>query len=140
MAETITKTNTTACSTDITTVVTEVDTTTATTTTTTTNNNNSSTCQTVETGSDSSENCNQCGHFNLKKLAEESRYAAFRSSNIAAATSNSVVIFTMLVLQELLIKECKKGTLDLDAIFLISNAISDLSVGIVVTNPQPLNS
>jgi len=140
LAETTTKTNTTECSTDVTTVVTEVDAVTDATTTTTTNNRNTTICETTEIADDTSEGCNQCGHFDLKKLAEESRCAAFRSSNIAVATSNSVVIFTMLLLQELLIKECKKGTLNLDTIFLISNAISNLSVGIIVINPPPLSS
>ena len=140
MAETTTKTNTTESSTDITTIVTEVDHTTDATTTTTTNQRTSTVSETTETDDDRVAGCNNCGHFDLKKLAEESRCAAFRSSNIAAATSNSVVIFTMLVLQELLIKECKKGTLNFDMIFLISNAISNLSAGIIVINPPPLNS
>lgn len=135
----ITKTCTTADSTSTTTVVTETDPTASTTTTTTTNQQNSSTCQITETENTNAP-CGPCAHFDLKKLAEESRAAAFRSSNIAAATSNSVIIFTMLVLQELLIKECKKNTLDLDAIFLISNAISNLGDGITITNPQALNS
>jgi hypothetical protein len=134
-----TTTSTTACSTDVTTVVTAVDEATAATTTTTTNQR-TSTVETTETAGDILAGCNSCGHFDLKKLAEESRCAAFRSSNIAAATSNSVVIFTMLILQEILIKECKKGTLNLDTIFLISNAISNLSTGIIVVNPQPLSS
>jgi len=134
LAETKTKTNTDF--TDITTVVTAVDAATSTTTTTTTNNRNTTTCAITEATNNLSEHC----HFDLKKLAEESRCAAFRSSNIAAATSNSVVIFTLLVFQELLIKECKKSTLDLNTIFLISNAISNLSASILVTNPQPLNS
>jgi hypothetical protein len=140
LAETTTKLNTTECSTDITTVVTEVDPQTTASTTTTTNQRTSTVSETLETAGDTVAICNNCCHFDLKKLAEESRCAAFRSSNIAAATSNSVVIFTMLVLQELLIKECKKGTLNLDTIFLISNAISNLSVGIIVINPQPLSS
>lgn len=139
MAETTT-TNTTECSTDITTVVTEVDTQTDTTTTTTTNQRTSNVSETTEIADDAVALCNNCCHFDLKKLAEESRCAAFRSSNIAAATSNSVVIFTLLILQELLIKECKKGTLNLDTILLISSAISNLSVGIIVTNPPPLSS
>lgn len=134
MAEIKTKTNTNF--TDISTVVTAVDPVTSATTTTTTNNRNTTTCAITETNDALSERC----HFDLKKLAEESHCAAFRSSNIAAATSNSVVIFTMLLLQELLIKECKKGTINLDTILLISNAISNLSAGVIVTNPQPLNS
>lgn len=139
MAESTT-TSTTECSTDITTVVTAVDEATATTTSTTTNQRTSSISETTEIAGDNLAGCNSCGHFDLKKLAEESRCAAFRSSNIAAATSNSVVIFTMLILQEILIKECKRGTLDLNTIFLISNAISNLSTGIIVVNPQPLSS
>lgn len=140
MPETTTTTNTTACSTDVTTVVTEVDAKTDATTTTTTNERTSTISETTQTAADQVAGCNNCGHFDLKKLAEESRCAAFRSSNIAAATSNSIVIFTMLILQELLIKECKKTTLNLDTILLISSAVSNLSVGIIVTNPQPLSS
>lgn len=140
MAENTTSSTTTECTTDITTVVTAVDQTTATTTTTTTNQRNSTISEITETNEDNLAGCNNCSHFDLKKLAEESRCAAFRSSNIAAATSNSVVIFTMLILQEILIKECRKGTLNLDTILLISNAISNLSTGIIVVNPQPLSS
>lgn len=140
MSETTTTTSTSECSTDITTVVTEVDETTDATTTTTTNQRTSTISETTETTGDSLNGCTPCGPFDLKKLAEESRCAAFRSSNIAAATSNSVVIFALLILQELLIKECKKGTLDLNTIFLISNAISNLSTSIIVINPPPLNS
>ncbi|MBP2631068.1 MAG: hypothetical protein H6Q70_1696 [Firmicutes bacterium] len=133
-------TTTTTSTTDVTTVVTAVDETTSATTTTTTNQRTNTLSETTETTEDNLIDCNNCGNIDLRKLAEESRCAAFRSSNIAAATSNSVVIFTMLILQEILIKECKKGTFDLDSILLISNAISNLSAGIVVVNPQPLNS
>lgn len=140
MAESTTSSTTTECTTDITTVVTAVDEATATTTSTTTNQRNSTISEVTETNEGNLVGCNSCGHFDLKKLAEESRCAAFRSSNIAAATSNSVVIFTMLILQEILIKECRKGTLDLNTILLISNAISSLSTGIIVVNPQPLSS
>ncbi len=140
LAETTIKTNTTECSTDITTVVTEVDTVTDATTTTTTNNRNTTTCETIEAADDESEGCNQCGHFDLRKLAEESHCAAFRSSNIAAATNNSVIIFTMRVLQELIIKECRKGTLDVNTITSIATSMGDVSLGIKVYNNQPFDS
>lgn len=124
---------------NVTTVVTQtVD---DTTTTTTTTNNQSCTKTVTDSDEDEIDNSNgcACGPFNLDKLAEQSRNAAFRSSNIAVATSNSVSIFAMLILQELLIKQCRKKQLNLDDLFLITTAIAALAENVQSYNPQPLN-
>lgn len=81
-----------------------------------------------------------CGHFDLDKLAEDSRRAAFKSSNIAAATSNSIVVFSLLILQEILKNLCKAKRLNLDTVFLITSAMALLAEGLQLNNPQPFNS
>lgn len=81
-----------------------------------------------------------CGNFDLDKLAEESRQCAFKSSNIVAATSNSIVVFTLLILQEILKKQCHTKNLNIDNVFLITSAIATLGDGIQINNPPPFNS
>ena len=81
-----------------------------------------------------------CGRFDLDRLAEESRCWAFKSSNIVAATSNSIVVFSLLVLQEILKEECRAGSLNLDNVFLITSAMAALGDGIQINNPPPFNS
>lgn len=84
--------------------------------------------------------CCPCGKFDLNKLAEESRRCAFKSSNIALADSNSIVVFAMLILQEILKKQCRNNTLNLDTIFLITSTIATLGDAVLINNPQPFNS
>lgn len=111
--------------------------------TTTTTNTCSKNCnETITTAPDPSSftACCPCGKFDLDKLAEESRRCAFKSSNIALATSNGIVVFTMLVLQEILKRQCRSNTLNLDTIFLIASTIATLGDGVLINNPQPFNS
>lgn len=84
--------------------------------------------------------CCPCGRFDLDKLAEESRRCAFKSSNIVLATSNSIVVFTLLVLQEILKNQCRSHRLNLDTVFLIASAMATVGEGIRVNNPPPFNS
>lgn len=81
-----------------------------------------------------------CGRFDLDRLAEESRCCAFKSSNIVAATSNAIVVFSLLVLQEILKEECRGDSLNLDNVFLITSAMAALGDGIQINNPPPFNS
>lgn len=81
-----------------------------------------------------------CGRFDLDKLAEESRREAFKSSNIALAISNSIAVFTLLILQEILKNQCKTHRLNLNTVFLITSAIAGLVDGVIVNNPAPFNS
>lgn len=81
-----------------------------------------------------------CGRFNLDKLSKESRAYSFKSSNSALAISNGIVIFAMLVLEEILKKQCHCDKVNLDEIFLITEAIVALGDGLQLNNPQPFNS
>lgn len=81
-----------------------------------------------------------CGNLDLRKLLEETRCFAFKSSNISAATANSVMIFAMKILQEILINECHSKNADINRILLIAAAIGEIGQVIRVYNPQPFNS
>lgn len=81
-----------------------------------------------------------CSKFDLDKIAEESRRCAFKSSNIILATSNAIVVFTLLVLQEILITQCRRGRLNYDTLFLITSAIAALGDSIKINNPPPFTS
>lgn len=112
-------------------------------TTTITSNQGKTVQETITvTEPDSSKNsCGcPCGHFNLDKLAEESRREAFQSSNIIAATSNSIVVFTMIILQEILKDLCRSDNFNIDNVFLITSALAALGDGIQINNPPPFTS
>lgn len=81
-----------------------------------------------------------CGNLDLRKLVEKTRCWAFKSSNISAATANSVLIFALKILQEILIQECKSKQADINNIFLIAAAIAELAEVVKVYNPPPFNS
>lgn len=81
-----------------------------------------------------------CGDLDLRKLVEETRCWAFKSSNVAAATGNAVIIFAMRILQEILISECESGNTNIDNVFLIAAAIGNLGEVLKIYNPQPFNS
>ncbi len=110
-------------------------------TTTINNNQSNSVNETITiTETDEDECCCPCGHLNLDKLAEESCQCAFRSSNVVIATSNSIMVFTMIVLQEVLKELCRSKNFNLDDIVLITSALAVLGDGININNPQPFNS
>ena len=112
--------------------------------TTTTTNNCTKSCNETTTkspdGADTLTACCPCGNFDLDKMAEESLRCAFKSSNVALAISNSIVVFAMIVLQEILKQECHNKTLNLDTIFLLTNTIATLGDGVLINNPQPFTS
>ena len=81
-----------------------------------------------------------CGNLNLRKLVEETRCWAFKSSNIAAANANAVMIFAMKVLQEIIISECHSENPNVNNIILIAAAIGEIGQVIKIYNPQPFNS
>lgn len=81
-----------------------------------------------------------CGNLDLCKLVEQTRCWAFKSSNIAAANANAVMIFAMKLLQQILIQECKSDTANVNNVFLTAAAIAELSDAIKVYNPPPFNS
>lgn len=99
---------------------------------------------TTITETDTKDDCQKhqclCGHLDLRKLAEETRHCAFKSSNISAATANSVMIFAMKILQEILISECKSEKADVTKIILIASAIGQIGNVILIYNPQSFNS
>lgn len=112
-------------------------------TTTTTDTCSKSSNQTVTKAPPASNvltTCCPCGHFDLNKLAEESRRCAFKSSNVALAVSNSIVVFTMIVLQEILKNQCRCKNLNLDTVFLLASTIATLGDAVLINNPQPFNS
>ncbi|WP_418627456.1 hypothetical protein [Anaerosinus sp.] len=89
---------------------------------------------------DENDCCCPCGHLDLDKLAEDACQCAFRSSNIVIATSNSIMVFTMIILQEVLKELCRSKNFNLDDVVLITSALAVLGDGININNPQPFNS
>lgn len=96
------------------------------------------TVTTTETDDDGC--CCPCGHLDLDKLAEDTCQCAFRSSNIVIATSNSIMVFTMIILQEVLKELCRSKNFNLEDVVLITSALAILGDGININNPQPFNS
>lgn len=112
-------------------------------TTTTTSNQGKTVQETITVTEPDASQCNcgcPCGRFNLDKLAEESRREAFQSSNIVAATSNSIVVFTMLILQEILKDLCRSDNFNIDNVFLVTTALAALGDGMQINNPPPFTS
>lgn len=112
-------------------------------TTTTKSCTDNQTTTITETDTRNDNDCNNkcpCGNLDLRKLLEETRCFAFKSSNISAATANSVMIFVMKILQEIIISECRSNNADIDRILLIAAAIGEIGQVIKVYNPQPFNS
>lgn len=122
-------------------IVTKTSTETNTTTTETCTDNQTTTITESETNTED-ECCLQCpcGNLDLRKLVEETRCWAFKSSNVAAANANAVMIFVMKVLQEIIINECRSKEANIDNILLIAAAIGEIGQVIRVYNPQPFNS
>lgn len=131
MPETVTKTET--CN-DTTTIVTTDSATNRTTTQQTVDN-----CTKTTTFTRGDRPC-PCGHLDLERLVEQTRCWAFKSSNLAAANSNAVLIFALQVLQEILIHECRNKNATINQIFLITTAIAEIAEIIRVYNPSPFNS
>lgn len=125
---------------DTTTIVTaDAQSNTTTTETITDNQTTTTTATRDDDAPDQTQKC-PCGNLDLRKLVEQTRCWAFKSSNVAAATANGVLIFAMKILQEILISECESDNANIDNIFLIASAIGEIAQIIEVYNPQPFNS
>lgn len=118
--------------------VTTVTTSTADDTTTTTTNTTTCT-KTTSSSSDDDGGCHFCGNLNLEKLTQETRCTALKSSNLAASTSNAILIFTEILMQEIIKNECKKKNPDIEIIFRAALAIAALAENLHLYNPQPFN-
>lgn len=118
--------------------VTTVTTTTSDNTTTTTTNTQTCT-KTTQSASDDDNACRICGNLNLDKLYEQTRATALRSSNLAASTSNGILLFTQIVIKEILKQECCRQAPNLDNIILLATTIAALAENIHTYNPQPFN-
>ncbi len=108
---------------------------------TTTTTTSTQTCtKTVQTTPDSdSGECGFCGRLNLDKLAEQTRCTALKSSNLAVANSNAILLFTQLVMQEILKNECRRKNPNTDRIFSAAATIAALAENYHLYNPQPFN-
>lgn len=109
-------------------------------TTTITRNQNSNVNESVTQTKSPYEGDCPCGRFNLDKLADETLACSLQSSNIMLAQSNAIVVFTMIILQEVLITICKSDNFKIDNVFLITSALASLGDGLQINNPPPFNS